>query len=53
MSEDETKMQALGITTEPRTIYIYKTHKYQSLKDAVRYAEIDQARPVSDQDAEA
>lgn len=49
MNEEEVKvMEKLGITAEPSTVFTYKGHKYQKLDDAVRYAEIDRARPIPD-----
>jgi hypothetical protein len=33
---------------EERVVYLYKGNKYQLLKDAIRYAEVDQARANPD-----
>ncbi len=44
-TEDEIAQQLeLGITSNTVTSYHYKQHKYQTLKDAVSYARIDQKR---------
>lgn len=49
MPEDnQATMEKYGITAEQKTEYTYKGHKYQKLDDAVRYAEIDQARATPD-----
>ncbi len=42
MNEVERKMvEQYGITFEQKTVYFYKGHKYDQLKDAIRYAKID------------
>lgn len=46
--QEQQSMTRLGITSEERVVYLYKGNKYQLLKDAIRYAEIDQARTNPD-----
>ena len=46
MSEEETALMAkYGITTETHTVYYYKEHRYEKLKDALNFAEIDTNPP--------
>lgn len=52
-SEETSRGLELGITSESVEIYRYKTHKYQSLSDALKYAEIDAARKKPDPEAPA
>lgn len=42
--DDEALMAEHGITCEPKMIFFYKSFKYDSFKDAVRYAELDKKR---------
>jgi len=42
--KDTQTMEVHGITFAPRNVYFYKEYKYDSLEDAVRYAEIDARR---------
>ena len=45
MSDDEqTQMLRFGITIEHKTIYHYNRYRYDNLRDALRYAEIDTNR---------
>ena len=45
MSDDEQKqMLRFGITIEHKTIYHYNGYRYDNLRDALRYAEIDTNR---------
>ena len=50
MSDEEDKviMEKHGITTEQKVTYHYKEFKYQSLKEAVKYAELQAARVHKD-----
>lgn len=42
MNEDEKRLMAkYGIRCEPVMTYFYKQHRYEHLKDAIHYAEID------------
>lgn len=42
MNEKENELAAkLGITSEQKTIYSYKGHTYDNIKDAINYAKID------------
>ncbi len=38
--EDRAQMEKYGITAEPKMVYSFQAHKYQYLKDAVKYAEL-------------
>ncbi|WP_370978614.1 hypothetical protein [Agaribacterium sp. ZY112] len=38
---DNELMVKYGITSKTKTIYSYKQHNYERLKDAISYAEID------------
>lgn len=38
--EDKKLMQKYGITCEQRTVYFWKTYKYEKLDDAVNYAKL-------------
>ena len=42
--EDKALMEKYGVTCETKLIYTYKQHRYDSLQDALRYAEIDAKR---------
>ncbi|WP_455204067.1 hypothetical protein [Kaarinaea lacus] len=37
-NEDKALMEQFGITTESKTIYRYKEHRYENLKDALNFA---------------
>ncbi len=39
--EDNLLMEQYGITSQQKTVYLYKGHKYDSLKDAINFAKID------------
>ena len=41
---DSELMAEYGITSKTRTMYSYKQHNYERLKDALSYAEIDTDR---------
>lgn len=42
MNENEKNLAIkLGITSKQKTIYLYKGHTYDNVKDAINYAEID------------
>lgn len=42
MSEqDEVLMAKYGVTSETHTIYRYKEHRYENLKDALNFAKLD------------
>jgi len=43
--DDKQTMDAHDITCKSKSIYQYKSFKYERLADAVRYAEIDAERP--------
>jgi len=45
--DDEILMAQHGITCEPKMIYFYKSFKYDNLKNAVRYAELDKKRKIA------
>ena len=45
---DNELMKEYGITSETKTIYSYKQHSYECLKDALNYAEIDSKRHQKD-----
>ena len=45
MTEEEKKlMDQYEITSQQKTVYHYNGHKYDSLKDAIRYAKTDTQR---------
>ena len=45
MTEEEQKLvDRFGITSQQKTLYFYKGHKYDNLKDAISYAKIDTQR---------
>lgn len=44
MTEDEKIMEQYGISCEQKTMYRYKGHMYERLKDALGYAKIDSER---------
>ena len=47
MSKDEKElMDNYGITSERRTVYLYKGHKYDNFKDALNFATIDSGRSI-------
>ena len=46
--DDEALMAEHGITCKSKMIYSYKSFKYDSLKDAVRYAELNKKRKNSE-----
>ena len=49
MTKDEQKLMSLyGITQTSKTIYSYKHYKYDNLKDALVFAEIDKKRSAGD-----
>jgi hypothetical protein len=39
--EKELLMKRFGITVEQKSVYTYKSYKYERLKDAVNYAKIE------------
>ena len=42
MNEEEKELaEKLGIISEQKTIYLYKGHTYDNIKDAINYAEKD------------
>lgn len=42
MNEDNKALMAqFGITTESKTIYCYKEHRYDRLEDAVNFAKLE------------
>ena len=46
MNKDEQKLMSLyGITQTSKSVYAYKHYKYDNLKDAIIFAEIDRKRP--------
>jgi tripartite-type tricarboxylate transporter receptor subunit TctC len=47
--DDEILMAQHSITCEPKMIYSYKSFKYDNLKDAVRYAELDKKRKIANE----
>jgi hypothetical protein len=42
--EDRKLMEHYGIVAQQKTLYLYKGHKYDHLKDALSYAKIDAGR---------
>ena len=44
MNENQGLLDRYGITLEQKTFYLYKKHRYDSLKDAVNYAKLDEQR---------
>ena len=49
MSEqDKTLMAQYDITCEPKMIYSYKAHRYENLKDALNFAQLDVQRAQED-----
>lgn len=42
--EDKALMALYGIKCIPKMMYFYKQYRYDNLKDALRYAEIDTKR---------
>ena len=42
--EDKKLMDQYGITSQQKTVYLYKDHKYDNLKDAISFAKIDMKR---------
>ena len=45
MTDQETDlMERYGITSELRTVFVYKTYKYGRLEDALNYARLDTSR---------
>lgn len=45
---DSELMAEYGITCKTKTLYSYKQHTYEHLKDALSYAEIDNNRHQKD-----
>ena len=43
-NKDKRSMEAHGITCATRKVYFYKDFRYDSLDNAVRYAELDARR---------
>jgi len=41
---DDNLMAKYGITYEQKTVYCYRTHKYDKLEDAIKYAEVEELR---------
>lgn len=45
MTEEESVLLAqYGIKTESITIYLYKQHRYNNAKDAIKYARLESER---------
>ena len=45
MTENDSKLtERYGITVEHKTVYSYKGHTYENLKDALNYAKMDMGR---------
>lgn len=42
--KDEALMDSLGISSSEKTYYYYKNFRYENLKDAVNYVELEQTR---------
>ena len=40
-SDEESVMNALGITSQTTTVYLYGGYTYMKLQDAIKYAQID------------
>ena len=51
--EQETLMAQYNITREPKMIYSYKQHRYENLKDAINFAQLEAARTREDCSHEA
>lgn len=42
MNDEEKRLiEKFGVLLEHKTIYLYKGHSYDNLKDAINYAKID------------
>lgn len=39
--EDQALLDRYGITTEQKTVYLYRGYRYDHLKDAINYAKIE------------
>lgn len=52
-NDDAALMEKYGITSQTKTIYAYKQHRYDNLKDALRYAEIDTERDLANESVTA
>ena len=39
--DDQALLEKYGITTELKTVYLYRGYRYDHLKDAINYARID------------
>ena len=51
MNEKDNELaEKLGITSKQKTIYLYKGHTYDNIKDAINYAEIDTESDVQKND---
>ena len=51
MNEEEKDLAIkFGITSKQKTIYLYKGHTYDNIKDAINYAEIDTKSDVQQND---
>ncbi len=48
LDQNTVRQRVLGISCEQVNVYRYKTHVYQKLSDALRYAEIDSMREEPD-----
>ena len=45
MTEEDNKlMEKYGITSQQKIVYLYKGHRYDSLKNAINFAKIDMKR---------
>jgi hypothetical protein len=51
--EETARQLELGITCETVAVYKYKSHVYQKLSDALKYAEIDSVSDHPDPEAPA
>ena len=52
-NEQETLMLQYNITCEPKMIYSYKQHRYENLKDAINFAQLEAARTQEDSSPKA
>ena len=43
-TKDDNLMAKYGITYERKTVYCYKTHKYDKLEDALKYAKVEELK---------
>ena len=45
--EDPVVLEKHGITTEQKTVYLYKGYRYDHAKDALNYAKIEEEKGKS------